>query len=181
MTTIETCCAPSVRTPLIMAKKRCKTPSINRECVESLADRIPDPPLVTEDLPAYRAAMMRPLTYQTLNSETALLADDAAAARTLGTFQDLPLAVVSAFRTVEGLAAVPEGDTVEGVNEAWQRAQIRLTRLAEDPVHITTMNSDHEIPLNEPAVVVLAIERLFERIPVTDGEAEGTSESDIAK
>ncbi|MDP6350837.1 MAG: alpha/beta hydrolase [Alphaproteobacteria bacterium] len=146
-----------------------------------LAGRIPIPALVREDRPAYRAAMMRPLTYQTLDLETALLAEDAAAARTIGPFPDLPLAVVSALHTVAGPGVVPDGYTVRGVNETWERAQMRLTRLAADPVHITTLNSDHEIPLNEPEVVVLAIERLFERIVVAGSGMEATSDREIAK
>ena len=127
--------------------------------------RWPNPGLTGEAAAVFDAWMMRPATYQIIAAETAHLREDAEAARTMGTFGKLPLAVATtttSARVPDDLP--PDAMSVSAFNAAWKEAQARLTRLAVNPVRVYSKKSGHQIPVEDPQAVAFAVKRILERI-----------------
>ena len=127
--------------------------------------RWPNPGLTGEAAAVFDAWMMRPATYQIIAAETSHLLEDAEAARTMGTFGKLPLAVVTtttSARVPDDLP--PDAMSVSAFNAAWKEAQARLTRLAVNPVRVYSKKSGHQIPVEDPQAVAFAVKRILERI-----------------
>lgn len=127
--------------------------------------RWPNPGLTGEAAAVFDAWMMRPGTYQIITAETSHLLADAEAARTMGTFGKLPLAVVTtttSARVPDDLP--PDAMSVSAFNAAWKEAQARLTRLAVNPVRVYSKKSGHQIPVEDPGAVAFAVQRILERI-----------------
>ncbi len=137
--------------------------------------RWPNPGLTGEAAAVFDAWMMRPATYQTIAAETSHLLEDAEAARTMGTFGKLPLAVVTtttAARAPDDLP--PDAMSVGAFNAAWKEAQARLTRLAVNPVRVYSKKSGHQIPVEDPQAVAFAVQRILERIAGKSLDADKT-------
>ena len=127
--------------------------------------RWPNPGLTGEAATVFDAWMMRPATYQIIAAETSHLLADAEAARTMGTFGKLPLAVVTTMTSARVPDDLPEGAmSVSAFNAAWKEAQARLTRLAVNPVRVYSKKSGHQIPVEDPQAVAFAVQRILERI-----------------
>lgn len=138
-------------------------------------DRWPNPGLTGEAAAVYDAWMMRPATYQTIAAETSRLREDAEAARTMGTFGKLPLAVVTTTTPARVPGDLPpDAMSVSAFNAAWKEAQARLTRLAINPVRVFSQKSGHQIPVDDPRAVALAVQRILERIAGKSFDAEET-------
>jgi pimeloyl-ACP methyl ester carboxylesterase len=82
-------------------------------------------------------------------------AGEALASR-IGTLGDKPLAVVTAGRE-DNFPRTP-ARLHDGLMRLWNRMQDELAALSDDRVHVVALDSDHDIPSGQPAVVVRAVE-----------------------
>lgn len=120
---------------------------------------VSDDPYLSEDLqPIYRSSMSLGQFYEALGSEfeqAVLSGQQAAQTRDFG---DKPLAVISAYNSLQAFAVMDVNLPFEEANRTWRKLQAELAQLSTNSIHLVSERGDHYIHATDAELVLEGVD-----------------------